>query len=123
VGVLQTTFYTTVFDETGRPVSRASSIDVFTQDVFFGIKYDGWYYHALNQPVQFALASVNKDGKAVNAKARIEIIKREYNTHLVNSGGIFPLRITGRNKIYRNKRTGGWCCYFLFFCAKDSRSL
>ena len=37
-GVLQTNFYTTVFDETGRPVSRASSIDIFTQDVFFGIK-------------------------------------------------------------------------------------
>jgi len=89
VGVLQTTFYTTVFDETGRPVSRASSIDVFTQEVFFGIKYDGWYYHALNQPVQFNLASVNKDGNAVNAKAKIEIIKREYNTHLVNSGGYF----------------------------------
>ena len=89
VGVLQTSFYTTVFDETGRPVSRASSIDVFTQDVFFGIKYDGWYYHALNQPVQFTLASVNKDGNAVNAKARVEIFKREYNTHLVNSGGYF----------------------------------
>jgi alpha-2-macroglobulin len=89
VGVLQTTFYTTVFDETGRPVSRASSIDVFTQDVFFGIQYDGWYYHPLNQAVKFILASVNKDGNAVNAKARIEIIKREYNTHLVNSGGYF----------------------------------
>jgi len=88
-GVLQTNFYTTVFDETGRPVSRASSIDVFTQDVFFGVKYDSWYYHPLNQAVQFTLASVNKDGKAVNAKARIEIIKREYNTHLVNSGGYF----------------------------------
>jgi uncharacterized protein YfaS (alpha-2-macroglobulin family) len=89
VGVLQTTFYTTVFDETGRPVSRASSIDVFTQDVFFGIQYDGWYYHPLNQQVKFILASVNKDGNAVNAKARIEIIKREYNTHLVSSGGYF----------------------------------
>ena len=88
-GVLQTNFYTTVFDETGRPVSRATSVDVFTQDVFFGIFYDGWWYHELNRPVQFKLASVNKDGNAVNAKARVEIIKREYNTHLVNSGGYF----------------------------------
>src|SRR4030095_897399 len=52
-GVLQTTFYTTVFDETGRPVSRAASIDVFTQDVFFGIQYNGWWWHPLNQPVKF----------------------------------------------------------------------
>ena len=88
-GVLQTTFYTTVFDETGRPVSRSTSLDVFTQDVFFGIQYDGWYWHALNQPVKFVLAAVNKDGNAVNAKAKVEIIKREYNTHLVNSGGYF----------------------------------
>ena len=37
MGALQTNFYTTVFDETGRPVSRATSVDIFTQDVFL------WY--------------------------------------------------------------------------------
>lgn len=89
MGVLQTTFYSTVFDETGRPVSRAASVDIFTQDVFFGIKYDDWYYHPLNQPVKFFLTAVNKDGNAVNAKAVVEVIKKEYNTHLVNSGGYF----------------------------------
>jgi uncharacterized protein YfaS (alpha-2-macroglobulin family) len=89
MGVLQTTFYSTVFDETGRPVSRAVSADVFTQDIFFGIRYDGWYYHPLNQPAKFILASVNKDGNAINAKAVVEIIKKEYKTHMVNSGGYF----------------------------------
>jgi uncharacterized protein YfaS (alpha-2-macroglobulin family) len=89
MGVLQTTFYTTVFDETGRPVSKATSIDVFTQEAFFGISYDGWWYHPLNKPVQFTLASVNKDGNSVNAKAKVEIIKKEYNTHLVSTGGYF----------------------------------
>ena len=88
-GVLQTTFYTTVFDETGRPVSRSTSVDVFTQDVFFGIKYDGWWYHPLNQPVKFTLASVNKDGNATTATAKVEIIKKEYRTQLVGSSGYF----------------------------------
>ena len=88
-GVLQTTFYTTVFDETGRPVSRAASIDVFTQNVFFGIMYDGWWYHALNKPVKFTLASVNKDGIATNATAKVEVVKREYKTQLVGTGGYF----------------------------------
>ena len=83
MGVLQTNFYTTVFDETGRPVSRATSVDVFTQDVFFGIKYDWFYYYPLNQPVKFQLVAVNKDGKAVNATARVEVIKHEYRTVLV----------------------------------------
>src|SRR5690606_20256247 len=36
MGVLQASFFTTVFDETGRPVSRAQSVDIFTQDAFFG---------------------------------------------------------------------------------------
>ncbi|HET9747153.1 MAG TPA: MG2 domain-containing protein, partial [Chitinophagaceae bacterium] len=88
-GVLQTTFYTTVFDETGRPVSRGTSVDVFTQDVFFGIKYDGWWYHPLNQPIKFTLAAVNKDGNAVSATAKVEIIKKEYRTQLAGSGGYF----------------------------------
>ena len=54
-GALQANFYTTVFDETGRPVSRAASVDVYTQDVFFGIKRDWFYYYPLNQTIKFAL--------------------------------------------------------------------
>ena len=123
MGVLQTTFYTTVFDETGRPVSRASSIDVFTQDVFFGIKYDGWYYHPLNQPVKFTLASVNKDGNAVNAKARIEIIKREYNTHLVNSGGYFRYESQEEIRSIETKELIVGAETFYSFVPKNSRSL
>ena len=103
MGVLQTTFYSTVFDETGRPVSRAISTDVFTQDAFFGIKTDGWHYHPLNQPVKFALASVNKDGNAVNAKAIVEIIKKEYNTHLINSGGYFRYESQEQEKSVEKK--------------------
>ena len=53
MGALQTNFYTTVFDETGRPVSRGASVDIYTQDVFFGVKYDWFYYYPLNQPVKF----------------------------------------------------------------------
>ncbi|MEK7225769.1 MAG: MG2 domain-containing protein, partial [Bacteroidota bacterium] len=89
MGALQTSFYTTVFDETGRPVSRGATIDVFTQDVFFGVKLDGYYYYPLNQPVKFQLAAVNKDGSAVNATARIEVFKHEYRTVLTRSGSYF----------------------------------
>ncbi len=88
-GVLQASFYTTVFDETGRPVSRAASADIYTQDVFIGLKQDGYYYYALNQPVKFLLAAVNKDGNAASGAARIEVIKKEYRTVLVKSGSYF----------------------------------
>ena len=102
-GVMQTKFYTTVFDETGRPVSKVSSIDIFTQNAFFGIKYDGWWYHALNTPVKFMIAAVNKDGEATSAKAEVEIIKMEYSTHLVNTGGYFRYESQMEEKSIENK--------------------
>ena len=91
MGVLQTNFYTTVFDETGRPVSRLASADVFTQDVFYGIKYDWFFYYPLNQPVKFQLVSVNKDGNAVNSTARVEVIKHEYRTVLYKKRQLFSV--------------------------------
>jgi len=88
-GLLQAVFYTTVFDETGRPVSRSSSMDLVTQDVFYGIKQDWFYYYPLNQPVRFQLAAVNKDGNPTNAVAKVEVIKHEYKTVLAKSGSYF----------------------------------
>lgn len=98
-GVLQANFYTTVFDETGRPVSRAASADVFTQDVFYGIKYDWFFYYPLNQPVKFQLVSVNKEGNAVNSTARVEVIKHEYRTVLAKSGSYFRYQSQKEDKL------------------------
>ena len=99
MGALQTSFYTTVFDETGRPVSRASHIDVFTQDVFFGIKQDWFYYYPLNQPVKLNLVAVNKDGNATSSTARIEVIKHEYRTVLTRSGSYFRYESQKEDKL------------------------
>ncbi|HKZ67181.1 MAG TPA: MG2 domain-containing protein, partial [Chitinophagaceae bacterium] len=99
MGVLQTNFYTTVFDETGRPVSRATSVDVFTQDVFYGIKYDWFFYYPLNQPVKFQLVSVNKDGNAANSTAKVEVIKHEYRTVLTKSGNYFRYESQKEDKL------------------------
>ena len=88
-GLLQANFYTTVFDETGRPVSRLSSLDLVTQDVFFGIKRDWFYYYPLNQAVKFQIAAVNKDGAGINALAKVQIVKHEYKTVLAKSGSYF----------------------------------
>ncbi|HEY6506005.1 MAG TPA: MG2 domain-containing protein [Chitinophagaceae bacterium] len=99
MGALQTNFYTTVFDETGRPVSRATSVDVYTQDVFFGVKYDWFFYYPLNQPVEFFLAAANKDGNAVTSTARIEVIKHEYSTFLTKSGSYFRYESQMKDKL------------------------
>jgi len=98
-GLLQANFYTTVFDETGRPVSRASTVSLVTQDVFFGIREDWFYYYALNQPVKFQLAAVNKDGNAVNATAKVQVIKHEYKTVLAKSGSYFRYESQKEDKL------------------------
>jgi uncharacterized protein YfaS (alpha-2-macroglobulin family) len=89
MGALQTNFYATVFDETGRPVSRAANLKVYTQPVFFGVKQDWFYYYPLNQAVKFPVIALNKDGKKVSAQARVELIKHEYKTVLTKSGSYF----------------------------------
>ncbi|MGZ8553763.1 MAG: alpha-2-macroglobulin family protein, partial [Chitinophagaceae bacterium] len=99
MGALQTNFYTTVFDETGRPVSRVANLDVFTQDVFFGVKEDWFYYFPLNQPVRLSLIAVNKDGNPVSATARVEVIKHEYRTVLTKSGSYFRYESQKEDKL------------------------
>ncbi len=84
-GLMQADFYTTVFDETGRPVNKHSAIDIYTQDVFYGLGWDGYYYCALNKPVNFPLIALNKDEKPVSATAHVQVIKHEYQTVLARS--------------------------------------
>ncbi len=89
-GLLQANFYTTVFDETGRPVSRMVPADIFTQPVFFGVAEDGYSYYPLNQPVKFAVIALDKNEQVLNgAKAVIKMIKHEYRTVLSKSGSYF----------------------------------
>ncbi|HEY0433676.1 MAG TPA: MG2 domain-containing protein, partial [Chitinophagaceae bacterium] len=103
-GVLQATFYTTVFDETGRPVSRAASIDLVTQDVFFGIRQDWSYYYPLNQAIEFQLAAVNKEGAGVSSTASIQVIKHEYKTVLTKSGSYFRYESQKEDKLMMESR-------------------
>jgi alpha-2-macroglobulin len=89
-GLLQATFYATVFDETGRPVSRSTSVDIYTQPAFFGVADDGYYYYALNQPVKFPLIALDRNERVLtNIHARVQVIKHEYRTVLTKSGSYF----------------------------------
>lgn len=88
MGLLQADIFTTVFDETGRPVNRKNSVEIYTQDIFYGIGYFD-YYLATNSEIKMPLIAVNKDGKSVNSKATIKVIKHEYQTVLNKSGSYF----------------------------------
>ncbi|HVG13468.1 MAG TPA: MG2 domain-containing protein, partial [Chitinophagaceae bacterium] len=103
IGLLQLQFYTTVFDETGRPVSRNVSADIYTQDIFHGIKDDGYYYYSLNQPVTFKLISLDRDGSPLTATAHVQVIKHEYRTVLTKNGGYFRYDSQKEDKVVHEK--------------------
>jgi uncharacterized protein YfaS (alpha-2-macroglobulin family) len=102
-GLLQAAFYTTVFDETGRPVSRSVTSDIYTQNIFHGIKDDGYYYYSLNQPVNFKLVSVDKNGNGTSGSAKVKVIKHEYKTVLTKSGNYFRYDSQKEDKVLLEK--------------------
>ncbi|WP_205513685.1 alpha-2-macroglobulin family protein [Longitalea arenae] len=99
-GLLKTTFYATVFDETGRPVSRSATANIYTQKVFFGVGSDGYWYYPLNQQVKFPIIALNKDEQVLTgARAEVKVIKHEYRTVLSKSGDYFRYESQKDDKI------------------------
>ncbi len=103
MGILQSDLYITVFDETGRPVNKLKNVNILTQDVFFGIKYSG-YYMQTGQPVKMDLIAVDKDGKALSdIDAEIQLIRYEYKTVLSKSGNYYRYRSEKIEKVLDKK--------------------
>jgi hypothetical protein len=99
IGLLQATFYATVFDETGRPVSRSTSVNIYTQPHFFGVADDGYWFYPLNQPVTFPLIAIDRNEKVVSGTARVEVIKHEYHTVLTKNGDYFRYESQEEDKL------------------------
>ncbi|MGZ5133626.1 MAG: alpha-2-macroglobulin family protein, partial [Flavitalea sp.] len=100
MGVLQANFYATVFDETGRPVSRNVSTEIYTQEAFFGIADDGYWYYRLNQTVRFPIIALDKNEKLINGiQASVRVIKHEYRTVLTRTGSYFRYESQQDDKI------------------------
>ncbi len=115
MGVLQANFYATVFDETGRPVSRKATANIYTQNIFPGIADDGFWYYPLNQVIHFQLIALDKNEKPQdNAEVKVEVVKHVYRTVLSKSGAFFrynsqeedkllnssSVKISGENTVY-----------------------
>ena len=100
LGVLQADFYTTVFDETGRPVSRLTTAKIYTQPYFVGIADDGNYYYALNKEMHFSLIALDRQEKVLSGmKAEVSVIKHEYRTVLTKSGSYFRYESQQEDKL------------------------
>lgn len=88
-GLLEARFFTTVFDETGRPVSRVSQVDLHTQPVYFGIATGGYNYFPLRQAIRFPVIALSKAEQPTAATAQVQVIKHEYRTVLSRAGSYF----------------------------------
>jgi uncharacterized protein YfaS (alpha-2-macroglobulin family) len=99
IGLLQADFYSTVFDETGRPVSRLNSASIYTQPVYYGIANDGSYYYPLNQSVRFHLIALDKNQQVVPSNAQVSIVKHEYRTVISKSGSYFRYESQEEDKL------------------------
>jgi uncharacterized protein YfaS (alpha-2-macroglobulin family) len=98
-GLLEARFFTTVFDETGRPVSRYAAAQLNTQPYYLGIGNTGYNYFPLRQTVRFPLLALSKTEQPVSGDAEITVIKHEYRTVLSKSGGYFRYQSQREDKV------------------------
>lgn len=78
LGILEGKIYSTVFDETGRAVNRQTKFEVLTQPIMFGIK-NFTRYADVRQPVNIPIVAVNYKGEVQNsAKARVMIVRYQW---------------------------------------------
>ena len=91
-GVLQANFYATVFDETGRPVSRSTSANIYTQPVFFGVGRRWLLVLPVEPASKISFIALDKNERLLPAPRQIvKVIKHEYRTVLTKSGKLFQV--------------------------------
>ena len=103
MGALEGKVFVTVFDETGRPLNRVKSFDVFTQDTFYGIALSD-YYVGTHVPMTIPLAAVSTDGKAKSARAEVSVYRIDYQTVMEKVDGYIRYNSKRQEKLVQTKR-------------------
>ena len=86
-GIITGTAYTSIFDLTGRTVTRSASFDVFPKNYFIGIKSSGYYYGTGDQ-LNFKFVAVDPEDEPLNKfEAIVKLVRYEWQTVLKNNGG------------------------------------
>jgi len=88
MGTLEGVAFTTVFDETGRPVNRLATFDVQTQTTMFGMR-DVPSLVNTREELPLKLVAVTPAGKPTTAEAQVTIYRMLWETVLERQGGRF----------------------------------
>lgn len=89
IGILSGKVFTTVFDESGRPVNRIKNFEIVTQKIFFGIKLPDYYFDTRKQ-MQIGLIAVDEYGNSIKkASAIMQIIKLKWHSAIERNYGSY----------------------------------
>ncbi|TXK24840.1 alpha-2-macroglobulin family protein, partial [Pontibacter qinzhouensis] len=103
IGVLDGSLFTTVFDETGRPVNRLAKFVVNTQSTFYGIRnFDR--YVSTRQPLRIPVLALDAAGKPLaSAQAQVQLVRYTYESVIEQGGGSYNYRSQRRENIIQTK--------------------
>ncbi|OWP63627.1 alpha-2-macroglobulin [Hymenobacter amundsenii] len=86
LGLLEGAAFTTVFDETGRPVNRLATFEVQTQPVLFGIKnLDDLV--STGRPLPVRVVALTPAGQPTQAAAQVRVVRLLWETVIERRGG------------------------------------
>ncbi len=102
LGLLAGNIFTTVFDESGRPVNRLANFTLITQDVFYGIKnMDEWI--DTRRDLSVPLIALNKSGVSVSSVAEVQVVRIIWETVIQRSGGSYYYNSQKREQVLLDK--------------------
>lgn len=85
-GIFNGKVYSTVFDETGRPVNRRLDFNIYTQKTFLGVSHIP-YWLSSGKPVNIHMIALNEKEKPVSAKAKLEVVLSVWETVIERNYG------------------------------------
>ncbi|WP_190300512.1 alpha-2-macroglobulin family protein [Rufibacter hautae] len=101
VGLLEGSLFTTVFDETGRPVNRLNKFTVSTQYAFFGLrKFDS--YVSTRQQMQVPIIALNAQGQPISTKVQVQLVRYTYETVMERSTENYNYKSQRRESVLLN---------------------
>ncbi|MBT2558695.1 alpha-2-macroglobulin family protein [Hymenobacter sp. ISL-91] len=108
LGTLEGAAFTTVFDETGRPVNRLATFEVQTQAVMFGVQNLDELVKTRDE-VPVRLVALTPAGQPTSATARVEVIRMLWETVIERRGGRYIYNSQKREEttLSRNVQVSG----------------
>ena len=102
LGTLEGAAFTTVFDETGRPVNRLATFEVQTQAVMYGVAKLPELV-STHQALPVKLLALTPAGRPTRAEAQVRIVRLLWETVLERQGGRYVYNSQKREQTLSNQ--------------------